>query len=135
DTFRLVRTLIELGYLVSVETNGTIDASPLHREARRIIDIKCPGSGEEGKTHPNNLAYVRSSDEFKFVLADRTDFEYALDFLDRHEILRIGTILFSPVWSILDPALLCEWILSERVSVRINLQFHKYIWPESTRGR
>ena len=135
DTPFLARSLIDCGYTVSVETNGTIDASPLPEEAKRIIDIKCPGSGEQGKTSPNNLSLRRPTDEFKFVLTDRRDFLYARDFLEKNNLTPESTVLFSPAWRILDPALLCEWIINELPGVRLNLQLHKYIWPETDRGR
>jgi len=133
----LVKELLDLGYIVSVETNGTIDASVLPPESIRIIDIKCPGSGQHGKTFPENYKKTmrRQTDEFKFVLTDRNDFEYACKFVKEHGLAPGNAVLFSPVRKILDPALLAEWILGEMPGVRLHLQLHKYIWPAAKRGK
>lgn len=131
----LARKLNIRGYKVSVETNGTIDASELDEDVTRIIDIKCPGSGEYGKTHPGNISNRRSNDEFKFVLTDRTDFEYARNFVRKHGLADTGAVLLSPVRDILDPGLLADWIIHELPEARLNLQLHKYIWPDEHERR
>jgi 7-carboxy-7-deazaguanine synthase len=131
----LARTLIESGFRVSVETNGSLDASALPPETVRIIDVKCPGSGEAGKTHPRNLEGVRPGDEFKFVLADRADFEYARNFVRVYRLAERAAVLFSPVWKLLEPHLLAEWIIREMPEARLNLPLHKYLWPDDPRGR
>ena len=135
ETPSLAYGLLDLGFMVSIETNGTIDASPLHQNVHRIIDIKCPGSGEAGKTFPDNLDQRRDNDEFKFVLTDYDDFAYARNFVRDHDLLPGATVLFSPVFTVLDPALLTEWIIDELPDVRLNLQLHRYIWPSIQRGR
>ena len=135
ETPRLIAELIEREFVVSIETNGTIDASQLHHKTKRIIDIKCPGSGEAEKTAENNLAEVRPSDEFKCVITGRSDFDYACDFIKSHDTILAGTVLFSPVWGILEPSLLSEWIIDEMPGVRLNLPLHKYIWPDVRRGK
>jgi 7-carboxy-7-deazaguanine synthase len=131
----LARELLVRGYRVSVETNGSLDASVLPIETVRIIDIKTPGSGEEGSIHPANLAGTRPTDEFKFVLTGRTDFEYARHFSRKHSLAEKGAVLLSPVRSALDPALLVKWSLGEMREARLNLQLHTFIWPGDTRGR
>ena len=131
----LASELIDQGYTVSVETNGTINASLLPFEAIRIIDIKCPGSGEHDKTFFENLSKRRQTDEYKFVISDREDFVYAGNFLKKHDLLPGNTVLFSPAWQVLDPALLAEWILDKLPGVRLHLQLHKYIWSSVERGR
>jgi len=135
ETPSLAHALLDLGFMVSIETNGTIDTSPLHHKVRRIIDIKCPGSGESGKTFPDNLNRRRASDEFKFVLTDYDDFAYARDFVAEHDLLTGATVLLSPVFGALDPALLADWIIHELPEARLNLQLHRYIWPDITRGK
>ncbi|MHB9029306.1 MAG: radical SAM protein [Candidatus Latescibacterota bacterium] len=131
----LARKLLTKGFRVSVETNGSLDASFLPPETVRIIDIKCPESGEAGKTHPRNLEGVRPGDEFKFVLADRADFEYARKFVRGHRLAERGAALFSPAWGMLEPSILAEWIVREMPEARLNLPLHKCIWPDDPRGR
>ena len=135
DTLLLAQECVIRGYVVSVETNGTIDASQLHEDVIRIIDIKCPGSGEHGKTHPENIVNLRPADEFKFVLNNRTDFEYAREFVKKHRLTDACTVLLSPAWNILDPDVVAEWILHEMPEARLNLQLHKIIWPYESKGR
>ena len=135
STPHLVEELIERGFMVSIETNGTFDASHLHHKTKRIIDLKCPGSGESGKTSKKNLTGIRPSDEFKCVLTGRSDFEYACEFIKSHVIIHTATVLFSPAWGLLEPSLLSEWIIDEMPGVRLNLPLHKYIWPDIHRGK
>jgi len=134
ETPELARELLRLGLIVSIETNGTIDASNLPMGVRRIIDIKCPGSGEHGKTHPRLIAERRPTDEYKFVISDRDDFDYACRFVSAHDLSAEHTVLFAPVFGILAPRMLSRWILTEMADVRLNLQLHKYIWPEGPEG-
>jgi len=131
----LAGELIARGFRVSVETNGSIDASDIPEGAVRIIDIKCPGSGEAGKTHPRNIEMTRSSDEFKFALTGRGDFEYAREFAREHRLAERAATLLSPVWGELEPGILAEWIVREMPEARLNLQVHKCIWPGNLRGR
>jgi 7-carboxy-7-deazaguanine synthase len=131
----LAGELVHLGYTVSIETNGTIDASEINETVKRIIDIKCPGSGEAGKTAQSILENRRATDEFKFVLTDYTDFRYAITCINKHNLGDSSTILLSPAWGMLEPAHLAEWIIDERAVYRLNVQLHRYIWPDSVRGR
>jgi len=135
ETPALVERLLDLGMKPAVETNGTIDASALPDACLRIIDIKCPGSGESGKTHPANLRAIRSMDEFKFVIGSRGDFEYARDFVRTNGLDGRCTVLLSPVSGMLAPAELAEWLIGECPAARLNLQLHKIIWPSDVRGR
>ncbi|MBA7482661.1 7-carboxy-7-deazaguanine synthase [subsurface metagenome] len=132
ETPELALELLNRGCRVSIETNGTLDASKLHENIIRVIDIKCPGSGEHGKTSPENITEKRPSDEYKFVITDRNDFEYARNFVKKHNLTVSGTVLFSPVYSILEPKKLVEWIIKEMPEARLNLQIHKYIWHDSS---
>lgn len=135
DTPELAQALLDRGFRVSVETNGSLDASALPESAVRIIDIKCPGSGETGRVHPANLAITRPTDEFKFVISDRADFEFARDYSRKHQLAEKGVILLSPVWNSLETGVLVEWMLGEMREARLNLQLHKCIWPGNPRRR
>lgn len=128
ETPQLALKFIDRGYTVSIETNGTIDASTLHEDVIRIIDIKCPGSGEDGKTHSGNISKKKPTDEFKFVITDRNDFEYAQHLVRKHNLADSNVVLFSPAYNILEPKILAEWIINDMPEARLNLQLHKYIW-------
>ena len=132
ETPRLALEFINRGYTVSIETNGTIDASKLHEKVIRVIDIKCPGSGEDGKTFSGNIKEKRPADEFKFVITNRNDFEYARHFVRKHNLAEYNTMLLSPVYNVLKPKLLAEWIINEMPEARLNMQLHKYIWHDSS---
>ena len=108
ETSQLALEFIRRGYKVSMETNGSIDASALHEDVVRIIDIKCPGSGEEGKTFPGNLSNRKSTDEFKFVITDRNDFEYACQFIIKQNLADTNPVLFSPAYGVLEPQVLAR---------------------------
>ncbi len=130
----LSKRLLQDGHTVLVETNGTQDISPLPRGAVRIMDVKCPGSGESGKTLPRNLELLRPQDEVKFVISDREDFEWAVEFIDRHALGEGPEVLFAPVWGRLEGRRLAQWILRAGLEVRLQLQLHKFLWPERERG-
>jgi len=130
----LARRLIDLGHTVVVETNGTTDIRPLPAEAVRIMDVKCPGSGECGKTLPLNLRAVRPCDEVKFVLCGRADFEWAVDFLKQHGLPGRCHLLMAPAHGLLEGQELAEWILGCGLELRLQLQLHKILWPQRTRG-
>ncbi len=135
-------------FVHTFETDGEVDlsafddATSAKREAglvRYIMDVKCPGSGMKAKVAFENLRLLRREDEVKFVLADRTDYEFARNVITSRTI-PAGTVLFSPVTPAhkvdrgLDPATLAKWILEDRLSVRLQPQVHKYIWPGKDRG-
>jgi len=135
DTPELSERLASIGYLVSVETNGTLDASALPDGVLRVIDVKCPGSGEHGRFCTANITGRRETDEFKFVLTDRRDFEFTREFMEKHDLSGVHAILLSPVAGKLEPALLADWIIDEMPEARLQLQLHKLVWPDETRGR
>lgn len=135
ETPELVGEFLRRGYRVSVETNGSLDASVIPEGATRVIDIKTPGSGEENAIYPANLVHTRPNDEFKFVLTGRPDFEFARRVSREYRLSERGVVLLSPVWNTLHPAQLVEWMLDEMPEARLNLQLHKCIWPENARGR
>ena len=138
--FHLATRLLELGYTVLVETSGAVDVAPLDSRVHKIMDLKCPGSGEEGRNLWSNLDHLTSRDEVKFVLKDRADYEWAKKVItDRSLDVRVaeGTLnalLFSPVWGDLDLRPLAEWTLEDGLPVRLQLQLHKLIWDPATRG-
>jgi 7-carboxy-7-deazaguanine synthase len=127
--------LVADGYDVLLETGGHRPLDEVPDEVACIVDVKCPASGEAGKMHWPNLEMLSSRDEVKFVIADRPDFEYALDVARRFQLdERAGAVLFSPAFGILEPALLAEWLIDARLPARLQLQTHKYIWDPRTRG-
>lgn len=135
DVYPLMETLIHTGHEVLVETGGHVPLNRLPRKARAIIDVKCPGSGEAGKMHWSNLGALKPTDEVKFVIKDRTDFDYAVTVVRDHRLTeRAGAVLFSPVHGVMAPDVLAQWILETRFPVRLQIQAHKYIWPAATRG-
>lgn len=131
----LANCLVGAGYTVLVETNGAHDVAPLEAPIIRIIDIKCPGSGMHRHVNWYNIHHARPADEIKFVLADREDYEYARELVEKYRMEERCQVLFSPVRDRLDPAELVEWILFDDLTVRLNLQLHKAIWPQDERGR
>ena len=126
----LLKLLCDAGYSVSLETSGALDISKLDLRVSRIVDIKTPGSGELDKNHWSNLDHLTSHDEVKFVLCDKSDYEWSVAVMREHELDRICPILFSPVYGSLDPATLAEWVLRDRLPVRVQVQLHKLLWGE-----
>jgi 7-carboxy-7-deazaguanine synthase len=131
---RLCTALLDKGKTVLVETNGSTDISLLPREVRRIMDVKCPSSGMVDTFRFENLDVLTTRDELKFVLASREDFDWAFDFVKKHELLERLPIIFSPVFTELAPEALAQWILQSGETIRLGLQLHKYIWPPQMRG-
>ena len=135
NVYPLIDRLLEQGKLVLIETGGHISLEHVPAPVRTIMDVKCPGSGEAGTTDWTNLERLDDNDEVKFVIRDREDYEYARDVLARHRLAgRVAAVLFSPVHGVLDPKTLSEWVLADRLPVRVQLQVHKYIWSPDTRG-
>jgi 7-carboxy-7-deazaguanine synthase len=131
----LMDRLLVAGYRVLVETSGERYVGNLPEQVIRIVDVKCPGSGEGGSFCMENLAVLNSQDQLKFVLADRRDYEWAREFLDRHpECGRVEATIFSPVFDRLDARSLAQWILEDGLSVRLGLQLHKFIWHPDMQG-
>lgn len=135
DVYPLMERLLDSGHTVMVETGGHIDISRIPPPVIRIVDVKCPGSGESARNHWPNLDLVGPHDEVKFVIRDRADYEFARDVAGRHALAgRVAAVLFSPVHDVLAPKQLAEWILEDRLTVRLQLQAHKYIWGAHVRG-
>ncbi|HZM59986.1 MAG TPA: radical SAM protein [Vicinamibacterales bacterium] len=135
DVYPLMQGLLDRGKKVLLETGGHRDTSRVPGEVVTILDVKCPGSGESGRNDWSNLERLRPHDEVKFVIKDRADYDWARDVLERHGLRqRAAAIHFSPVHGVLDPKTLSEWVLADRLPVRVQLQIHKYIWSPTTRG-
>ena len=135
DVYPLMQRLLESGKTVLVETGGHRSIASVPSGVIRIMDIKCPGSGESAKNDWTNLQHLTRQDEVKFVIADRADYDFARDVVAREGLLdRVNAVLFSPVHGELDPRQLSEWVIADRLPVRVQLQLHKYIWSPQTRG-
>jgi 7-carboxy-7-deazaguanine synthase len=135
DVYPLMQGLLDLGRTVLLETGGHRSLARVPAGVIRIIDVKCPGSGEAARMCWDNLTRVAPPDEVKFVLADRADYEYARDVVARHTLVeRTAAVLFSPVHGVLPPRDLAAWILEDRLQVRLQLQVHKYVWGAEVRG-
>lgn len=135
NTPKLIRELISSGYTVLVETNGSKNIDFIDSECIKIVDIKCPSSGESESNDLGNIQRLRPHDQLKFVIGSRDDFCFA-EAIIRNEAMTVpdGNILMSPISGILDPAELAEWILKSGLNVRLQLQMHKIIWPDTDRG-
>lgn len=135
-TPRLIQDLLNLDYKVMVETNGSYNICRIDHRCIKIVDIKCPSSGEADRMDLRNLARLKPWDELKLVIGDKGDYGYAKEIFERVRAeaeSRVG-VLFSPVFDRLAPARLVKWILQDRLDVRFQLQLHKFIWPLNTRG-
>jgi 7-carboxy-7-deazaguanine synthase len=130
----LLTRLCNEGFEVLLETSGAIDTAPVDKRVHIILDIKCPGSGMVDRMHWPNLERLSSSDEVKFVIQDRTDYEWARDLVYRENLLSRCTVLFSPVFEDKAVRQLAEWLLADKLPVRFQLQMHKYIWSPDMRG-
>lgn len=130
----LVKELLDRGYLVLVETNGTVPLSRLDPRAVRIMDVKCPASGEHGKMLWSNFRELTERDEVKFVIGDAEDYRYAKDVLARFRGGASWGVLFSPAFGFLPPETLAGWILDDVLDVRFQLQLHKFVWGPDRRG-
>ena len=143
----LMQRLLDDGYTVLLETSGERPLERVPKGVVKIVDVKCPNSGEPDSFQMQNLDALDSADEVKFVLSDRTDYEFARDFVTRHDLARrVTAVLFSPAFRkdasgprdsshcLLDPRELAEWILADNVPARLSLQIHKFIWDPSMKS-
>ena len=139
--------LLARGYTLLLETSGERDLARVPAAVHKIVDVKCPGSGEGGTFRMSNLETLSPRDEVKFVLAGRADYEFARDFTREHRLeSKVNSVIFSPVFlkapntqrdssnCQLDPMVLAEWILKDGLNVRLGLQIHKFIWEPATKG-
>lgn len=135
DVYPLMEQLLDRGHTVMLETGGHRSIARVPARVVKIVDVKCPGSGEDARNCWENLTLLGPGDEVKFVVKDRADYDYARDVIARYDLTtRVGAILLSPVHGVLDPKSLAEWVLADRLPARVQLQVHKYIWSPETRG-
>jgi len=132
----LVEGLLEDGYEVLLETNGTQDISRVDDRCVKVVDLKCPSSGMSDHTDMENLNRLSVRDEIKFVLGTRGDYEYAREIVGhmKSRSISVSSVNFSPVFGQLEPETLAEWILADHLDCRLHLQLHKYIWGPDARG-
>jgi len=143
----VMEQLLENGYTLMIETSGERPLADLPKAIHKIVDVKCPGSGEAGRFRIENLDALTKRDEVKFVISHREDYEFARDFTLEHRLAdRAGHVLFSPAFKkapslerstancALDPRLLVDWMLADAVPARLSLQIHKYIWEPQKKG-
>ncbi len=135
DVYPLMDRLLASGRTVLLETGGHVDISRVPKSVVKVVDVKCPGSGESESTDLNNLRRLAPHDEVKFVIGDRVDYEFARNVVRQHAVdSHCAAVLFSPVHGALDPTTLSEWILADRLPVRVQIQLHKYLWDPDRRG-
>jgi 7-carboxy-7-deazaguanine synthase len=136
EGFELIRRLCDEGYEVLVETGGYVSTADLDERAKVILDVKCPASGEEPRNHWQNLERLRADkDEVKFVVADRSDWEYAMAVIKKYDLqTQARAVLISPAWEQIDLQDLAAWISQSGLNIRMQLQLHKYIWGPEVRG-
>ena len=134
DCLPFITRLCDAGYRVLLETGGTVDIEPVDPRAHVILDVKCPGSGMTDRMHWPNLSRLAAKDEAKFVLADRADYDWAREILAQYGVTVRCPVLFSPVFGSLAVRELAEWILADKLPVRLQIQLHKYIWSPDLRG-
>jgi len=136
QAFQLISRLCEEGYEVLVETGGYVSTESVDPRAKLVLDVKCPGSGEDARNHWPNLELLRADkDEVKFVIANRVDWDFARDIIERFGLEKCAkAVLISPVWNEVDLQEVASWITSSGLNVRLQLQMHKYIWGPEARG-
>lgn len=135
DTVDAVSCLIEKGYQVLLETNGSISLEPVHPECVKIVDVKCPSSSHPGSFLLDNLKFLSRDDELKFVIADKIDYQFAKSFIQDHlTAARPGKIHLSPVFGRISPQTIAGWMLPDNLKARLSLQQHKIIWHPDQRG-
>lgn len=135
ETFTLIKQLCDQGYEVLVETGGYLSTEPVDPRAKIILDVKCPGSGEETRNHWPNLERLRpGKDEVKFVVASEQDWLYAREVIAQYQLERRSTVLISPAWDKMDLKSLADWVSASGMNIRMQLQLHKYVWGPEAHG-
>jgi 7-carboxy-7-deazaguanine synthase len=143
----LISRLLASGFELMIETSGERPLANVPVEVHKIVDVKCPGSGEGGSFRMDNLSALTKRDEVKFVISDRADYEFAREFVREHGLeTKVGSVLFSPAFTktpspirtaencLLDPRVLVEWMLADGLEVRLSLQIHKFVWEPAMKG-
>ena len=126
----LLTALCDLDMEISLETSGAIDISPVDQRVVCVMDIKTPESGEESKNRYENIEFLKLQDQVKFVICNRTDYDWACEKLDEYKLAEKCEVLFSPIHGSLNPAELADWIMKDNLPVRMQIQMHKYLWGD-----
>jgi 7-carboxy-7-deazaguanine synthase len=134
ESIGLMESLLARGYEVLLETGGSLPIDQVPPGVRRIVDVKCPGSGESDRNRWENLDVLRHGDELKFVIADRADYDWATSVIRDRSLDTRADVLFSPVHESLEARDLARWVLEDRLPVRVQIQMHKILWPGVVRG-
>ena len=134
EVIPLMERLLDRGFEVLLETGGSLPIDDVPEGVKRIVDVKCPGSGESARNHWQNLDQLREGDELKFVIADRDDYRWAAEQIASRDLASRATVLLSPVHGDLDPGKMARWVLEDRLPVRVQIQMHNVLWPGVERG-
>jgi len=134
ECLELMNNLCDLGYEVMIETGGSLSIKDIEPRVKIIMDLKCPSSGMEKKNLYANLEYLKPTDELKFVIGNREDYDWTIEILKKYNLYGKCEILFSVVFGRLEPVEIVNWILEDKLYVRFQLQMHKYIWHPETKG-
>jgi 7-carboxy-7-deazaguanine synthase len=134
ECLELMNSLCDLGFEVMLETGGSLPIEDIDHRVKIIMDLKCPSSGMERKNFYDNLKYLKTTDELKFVIGNREDYEWTKSILDKYNFYGKCLILFSVVFGELEPVELVNWILEDKLDVRFQMQMHKFIWDPETKG-
>ncbi len=134
NVHELMRKLCDAGFEVLLETSGSLDIGLVDGRVKRIVDLKCPSSRMEKKNLWSNVLHLKGGDEVKFVIGTREDYEWAKHVIEQHALDKQSIVLLSPIFGKLEPALLAEWVLHDRLNVRLQVQMHKVIWAPEMRG-
>ncbi|MEW5804017.1 MAG: radical SAM protein [bacterium] len=135
ESFELMDRLMQAGHTVLLETNGSLDIAGVPAGVIRIVDLKCPGSGENHRIYWENLERLLPQDEVKFVISDQADLEWATRMVESRRLGDICRVLFSPVFGRIEASILADWIIEHNLPVRLQVQMHKLIWGKEARGR
>ena len=134
ETPLLIQELLKNNYTVLIETNGSYDISTLPKKAIKIMDIKCPDSNMSNLMNWRNISYLTKTDEVKFVLSSRRDYEWKKEIISKYNLSEITNVLIGTAFNTISPRVVVQWILEDNLNVRFQLQLHKYIWEPQTRG-
>jgi 7-carboxy-7-deazaguanine synthase len=134
ECLELMEQLCDEGFNVLIETGGSLTIKNIDSRVKTIMDLKCPSSGMEKKNLYENVDYLKSTDELKFVIGSREDYEWTKDIIKKYSLGKKCEILFSVVFGKLEPVQLVNWILEDKLNVRFQLQMHKFIWHPETKG-
>jgi len=135
ESYELMNRLLKKEYTVLLETNGSQSIERVPSGVIKILDLKCPGSGESHQMYWDNMKKLLPTDEIKCVISDQADLEWATNIIHEYQLGEMARVLFSPVYGSIDPCILADWILQKNLPVRLHLQIHKLIWGEGVRGK